>query len=314
MKLLPYFEDRFDDAVSKKTCQFVYEQASEFLGELLEYSDGMFEFCLQIGNSRHQHVDRVLQGLSRHNLAYLDSIKVLLASGCAEGCEPLLRSILESTFGIAHIVEEKSEERALAYKFARITRHIKHLRRGDLTHSAGKQLHTELANDAYSANVLSQVPAGMAVHASQLEAKVAADPAFAPIVAEWNRVKGKRQGDPEWYSLFGGANNIRELAKKLRWQSMYDFLYRDYSNAVHAGNTVERALTHGNELCPLRHPSKYLDAFSFAYCVTINGLEKLLGFYDVAKQEEMRKVILGVFEPKHQNIRAMIDEAFKGYK
>jgi hypothetical protein len=95
---------------------------------------------------------------------------------------------------------------------------------------------------------------------------------------------------------------------------MYDFLYRDWSNASHAGDTVERVLTGEAEISPLRYPSKYGDAFTFAYSVTINGLEKLVGFYDVAKQEELRRVILGAFQPRHQLIRAMIDEAFKDYK
>ena len=262
MKLLPYFEDRFDDdGASKEGCQLVYKVASDFLGELLKYADGLFAFCINIANGRQQHVDGALRGLERHNLAYLDSIKVLLANGCAEGCEPLLRSILEATFGIAHIVQERSEERALAYKLARAMRHIKHLRRGDLTHAAGQQLETDLANDVFSPNALKLIPPGMAAHASQLETKVRTDPTFAPIVAEWDRMKGNRQSDPEWYALFGGANNIRELAKKLRWQSLYDFLYRDWSNAVHAGNTLERVLTTEDELSPLRYPSQYVNAF-----------------------------------------------------
>jgi len=133
MKLLPFFEEHFDDG-SKANYRTICKIASEFLSELLKYSDQVFEFCMNIAAGRNRPADITLRGMVRHNLAYLDGVSVLLGNGCVETCEPLLRSILEATFGIGHIVADKHDERALAYQLARIKKKIKFLHRGDRSH------------------------------------------------------------------------------------------------------------------------------------------------------------------------------------
>ena len=37
-----------------------------------------------------------------------------------------------------------------------------------------------------------------------------------------------------WYSLFGGPNNLRDLARHLNLHAQYDVLYRQWSLATHA--------------------------------------------------------------------------------
>jgi hypothetical protein len=209
MKLLPFFVDHFDDD-SKANYRAICKRASEFLGELLKYSDEVFEFCMSIASGRNRPADDTLRGMVRHNMAYLDSVSVLLGSGCVESCEPLLRSILEATLGIGHIVEEKPDERALAYQLARIKRKIKFLQRGDRSHQVGRQLEAELATDEFSPGIHAHLPTDLGARAAKIESDLNAEAKFAPILLEWDRVK--RQKDPEWYTLFGAARDIRSLA------------------------------------------------------------------------------------------------------
>ena len=47
-------------------------------------------------------------------------------------------------------------------------------------------------------------------------------PDFQPIEAEWQRLKAlNKKRDPEWFSLFGGPKNVRELAIHLGMAGMY---------------------------------------------------------------------------------------------
>ncbi len=319
MKLLPIFEEGFDDnGKLQANYRHIRSVASKFITKLLKYGDEAFELCSKRADQTQRHADHVLLAFARHNAVYLDSTNALLATGCVEGCAPLLRSILDATFGIAHIVQDKHEERALAYQLARIKRRIKHLRRGDRSHPDGRQLEADLATDAFVPGVLSKLPNGLAAKAAELELQLQAKPEFAPILVEWERLKHppdrKRQPDPEWYNLFGGAKDIRGLAKQLNWQSLYDFFYRDWSNSAHAGDALDSYTTADNCLRPLRYPAGYAKVLSYAFMLYINGLEKVAGFYDAVMGSQVRDYAVKVLNPELVHTANQIEKALGAFK
>lgn len=318
MQLLPFFEDRFEDnGKSKTNYQHMRKTASEFISKVQKFGDEVFEHCSRHADKTQRIVDRVLLALARHNASQLDCINILLASGGVDGCSSLLRSILDATFGIAHIVQDKHQERALSYQLVRMKRFIKHLRRGDRTHPDGRQLETELATDAFVPDALSKLPPGLADKADKFERELNAKLEFVPILAEWERLKhfgGKTQKDPEWYTLFGGARDIRRLAKQLGWQSLYDFFYRDWSNTAHAGNALENYTTADNCLRPLRYPAGYASALSLAIPFYLNGLERLASFYDATLAGQVRTHGVAVLYPELVRIAGQIGTALQAFR
>lgn len=64
-------------------------------------------------------------------------------------------------------------------------------------------------------------------------------PKYAPIQAEWERVKKSKKGtgtkDPNWYALFGGLGDLRSLSLQIGKGSTYEILYRHWSDFAHAG-------------------------------------------------------------------------------
>jgi hypothetical protein len=102
--------------------------------------------------------DEVGAGFTHHNIVHLDSVALLLEKGAPEAAFPLLRSMLESYLGIAHIVEAQSNERTLAYKLSRIMRTIQSMRIRDTNHPEGKKLSGQLANDGFMAGLLEKTP------------------------------------------------------------------------------------------------------------------------------------------------------------
>ncbi|QEL17796.1 DUF5677 domain-containing protein [Limnoglobus roseus] len=290
----PFFEDYCEDNESLVKYRDLLAIGSEFLEEIVRFGNEVIHVCIKKAQGDTRRVHFTLLGLARHQLAYMDSANILLGKGCVEACLPLLRSMLESHLGIAHIVQDKHEDRALAYELVRIKRRLKELRMADKTHTDGKQLEAELASDALVAGILDKMPKDLSARAAVVEAKLA-DPKFAPILAEWERLKrpaGKsKQKDPEWFSLFGGGNSIRDLAKNLGSISLYAFIYKELSNSTHAATALDSFTEVGGDITQirqLRHPGGYHKLFRGVFMIFLISFDKLLEFYDKQQQGTFR--------------------------
>ncbi len=89
MKLLPFFEERFDDnGKSQANYRHIRSVASKFITKLLKYGDEAFELCSKRADQTQRHADHVLLALARHNAAYLDSVNALLVTGCVVTLQP----------------------------------------------------------------------------------------------------------------------------------------------------------------------------------------------------------------------------------
>ena len=285
----PFFEDE-----SLVKYHDLLAMGYEFLEKVVRFGNEVIHVCIKKAQGDTRRVHFTLLGLARHQLAYMDSVNVLLGKGCVEACLPLLRSMLESHLGVAHIVQGMHEERALAYELVQIKRRLKALRMVDKTHTDSKQLEAELASDVLFAGILDKMPKDLSVRAAVVEAKLD-NPIFVPILAEWDRLKrpaGKRkQKDPEWFRLFGGGNNIRELAKNLGSISLYDLMYKELSNSTHAAAALDGFAEVGgdiNQIRSLRHPGGYHKPFRGVFMIFLISFDKLLEFYDKQQQEAFR--------------------------
>ena len=316
MKLLPIFDDRFEDnGKSKENLRIMRGQVASFLTRLLNYADEAFEHCFKKGEKLGRWTDCSLMSLARHTLVYLDGITVHFSSGSVECCPPLIRSMLEATLGIAHIAQAHHEERALAYNLSRVMRNIKFNRMGDATTNAGKALRDELTTDAFIPDFFKKLPPGIGKRADDLETSLNADPTYAPILAEWNRLKGKQ--DPEWFTLFGGAKparSVRSLAKNLNWLALYAFVYKPFSDSVHAGNALEMYVTSDKSLRPLRYPARYADYLNTTFVIFIHALERLARFYDDSMGLQVRRHTQLVLMPELVELDKRLEHAVGEYK
>ena len=228
--------------------------------------------------------------LVRHVIESLDGVSVLVAEGCSQPCQPVLRSALEAILGLLYILETDTERRALAYQLAHAHKKIKLYDRLDPTTNAGKELRRVVAPDRCG-DLFNRLPiidypkliAGLQRMFTRTE--------FQPIEAEWQRIKAARGNkDPEWYALFGGPQNVRDLAIKVGLPAMYEFLYRYWSNEVHAGSAMEAIGKKDGDtvIRPIRHPEELQSAVNFAAQFSLLLAMKLVGFYAPTKLPEMR--------------------------
>lgn len=319
MNTVPYFDGLLRKPESVESLRQWRRHVAAALDGLLKYGDDAFGWCMSYAEKDGRPHHQSLLGLGRHILVYLDCAKVLLAQGCVEGCTPLLRSMLEATLGITHIAEERHEERGLAYQFARIKRRVKKLRMGDRTSREGQNVAAELVGDVYAPYLLGKLPTDLGTRADEIERRLAAERRFDPIAAEWERLKnppgGRPRGkDPEWYTLFSGADQIRTWTKRMNFVSVYLFIYKDMSSEAHAGDTVQTLTTSRGMLRPLRYPHDFHGAVQLAFLWFINGFEKLTAFYDPGLGEQFRAYILGTLHPEFVELIGGLRKAFEAYK
>ena len=150
--------------------------------------------------------------LTRHVIEYVDGVAILISQGGSQPCLPLLRRALEATMGVMYILKADTKRRALAYQVAHTHRKLKLYDQLDPTTDEGKRLRAYLGADADE--IFNKVPIEFwpkLLKQIQSLTGMLANADYAPIEQEWQATKKK---EPNWYSLFGGPQNARELVKR----------------------------------------------------------------------------------------------------
>jgi hypothetical protein len=203
--------------------------------------------------------------LMRHIVETVDGVSVLVAKGSKDNCGLLLRSSFEAMAGIVYILKADTERRALAYQVAHIHRKIKLYRKFVPTDDVGRQLRVDLKDD----QLVSFFDLPITDWQKRIDGlkRTFAMPEYAPIQAEWERLKKERKGDPNWYTLFGGPSDMRKLALDIGRGSFYEILYRPWSDFTHAegvfGN-ISQGADDDVLMKPVRSPKGIEQACNFA--------------------------------------------------
>jgi hypothetical protein len=296
--LLPSDEEREWLA---RTCQ----KFADFIQDCilcLQMAYGLVEEASARGTSSH-HATVYL--LTRHAIESLDGVSVLVSKGCSQPCQPLLRSALEAMLGIFYILDADSERRGLAYQLAHAHRKITIYQRLDESTDAGRQLRRNLAADP-CADILDGLPAfDYRTMIAGLQGMFTR-PEFQPLEAEWQRLKAARNNrDPEWFALFGGPTSVRDLSIRGGALAMYEFLYRAWSNEVHAGSALDAIgqKDGATVIRPIRHPEELQSAVNFAGHFSLALAKKIVVAYQPAKMTELRTLYVDNIRKRATELR-----------
>lgn len=219
--------------------------------------------------------------LMRHVIEAIDGVSLLVAKGSVENCGPLLRSAFEALAGILYILKADTERRALAYQVGHVHKKIRLYRKFIPTDDVGRTLRDELKADPL-VSFFDNPQFDWQKMIDNLE-KTFTKPEYAPIEAEWDRVKKGKKGtgkkDPNWYFLFGGPSDLRALSLQIGKGSFYEILYRHWSDFAHAGgafSTVSKGAVVGVTIKPIRCPEGVEQACTFAYQICVETVAETL--------------------------------------
>jgi hypothetical protein len=277
-----YFADQLTPGCDKSGYDAILRRFADLIVEAIKLLREGWKIAevASFPEQKHHHV--TVQVLTRHVCEFLDGVSVLAEQGCGEPAKPLLRSAFEAMLGIQYILEADSERRGLAYQVAHAHRRMSLYRKLDPDEQAGKELRKTLANDPLAAGM--QWPTvDMKPLITNFDSMVN-KPEFVPINQEWLKHKGRAS----WFSLFGGPRDIRALALHLKHAAMYEFLYRHWSNSVHAGDCFSNVAGKSGAVVirPIRHPEGLQQSVVMAVglCLSVNRI--LLDRYGTAEQKE----------------------------
>ena len=173
----------------------------------------------------------------RHFLELVDAISILIAQSSVDPCKPLLRSMLETYFSLAYMLETDVANRGMSFLVWHIHKQIKAHMRNDSTSEMGKQLRKKLSDDKLTGNLRLPDDPQSSVKIAALEA-THQESAYQQAEQEYQRLRSSNEKNPPWYRFYGGPKNIEEMANHLNLMALYDVVYRRWSGPTHGTDVI----------------------------------------------------------------------------
>jgi Family of unknown function (DUF5677) len=301
-----FFADLLQNNQDKKTIEKTCDDFATFISDCVKSLIDVYNVAVKKAEANKSNHQITVFLLARHAIESLDAVSVLVSKGCSNPCQPLLRSTLEATLGIFYILKEDTARRAFAYQIAHYHRRLSLYRKMDPATQAGQEFRKYFKDDPLVGSIIDDMSH---IDVNRMAANVEAllqKPELQPIEDEWKKAK-KKKSDPEWYSLFDGPSNLRELAKHvgLLFPGMYEFLYRYWSNEVHAGSAMNATgKKMGQQVIrPIRHPEELQQAVNLASSLGVFLCTKLLETFAPEKLDAFRVEYQQTLQPRSRALR-----------
>lgn len=207
-----------------------------------------------------------------HLIELADAVEILLESSSVHPAKLLLRSMFEATLTIEYLFKADTKRRCFAWLVCRAHRELSAYEVMSSNTQAGGLFRRESENDEIEMD-LELVPQEDLDEAIANLRQLLRQDNYAEAEAEYRRLSKRRK--PEWHSFYGGPITIRDLAKTLGQLRTYQFLYKTWSELVHAGDGG-RWLTKTSSGQPafhaLRNPVDFLQVANVAISLLLSGM------------------------------------------
>lgn len=203
---------------------------SPLLQEVINFATNVFIRCMSYSESE-ENTDLAPFALYRHIMELADGVEVLLASACPVPAIPLLRSTFEALLSLEYITEDSDlyERRSLTWLASYVRKRLSMYESLVVSTSRGQQFLESIEQDRTITDFPMPPPEQVESAIENLHQLLSRDQ-FTEIQSQF----ASEGAFTRWYSLFGGPNNLRDLARHLNLHAQYDVLYRQWSLATHA--------------------------------------------------------------------------------
>ena len=254
----------------------LFPDAAPLLREIVNFGTNTFVRCLSAAQGAPNE-DMAPFAIYRHVLEMTDSIEVLVSNGCAAAADPPLRSSFEALMSIEYILEPGAAyiARSLSWLAAHARRRLRSYRNLLGTSPEKSKFLKAILEDKTVVDFpplpQEEIKAGI----DRMEHLLAREQ-FNDIQAEFSRGKGEQ----EWFQLFDGPADRRELARHLGRTAQYDILYRRWSTSAHANDFfpfITRDRSGETAVRGLRDVASTNQVTTFATTFAIDATRALLG-------------------------------------
>jgi len=173
----------------------------------------------------------------RNYLEQLDACSILIKYACVEPAHNLIRTALENFFYIQYLLEEDFERRSRFFLVWNAYRTKAYYEKADGKSESYLDLVKTYKEDKFLSNFKPIIIPDIEP-LKQNSQEFLDLPKYKGISQEYQKKLIKRNR-PEWYSLFNGPNNIKELADHLKYPAFYKILYQSLSSSTHGTNIIQ---------------------------------------------------------------------------
>ena len=142
-----------------------------------------------------------------------------------------------------------------------------------------------------------------ATHLTEVN-RVLAQPDLQAIDLEFNRVRGLRKRDPEWYEL-EGVKSIRQIAEQVGRLAEYEAFYSKGSQVTHSGTYKDHVRFANGQVRfkPIRHLESINLLLNFIVCVAVGTYKHVLQSYRPAEVPAFQKKYIEDWREPFQNVQ-----------
>lgn len=223
-----------DRAASEREIRSLASVACPLLDELTNVGTIVWGHC-QDSDSADQEPTFPILASFLHMLEMNDAVSELLRHSCSWASVPACRSLFEALLSIEFIAERDSNDRAAAWWVAYLHSARRTIEMGDHRTAAGQEFLATVQKDK-TLGGWGEVSEAVMDRFYESTQGMLAHPRYRAASDEYQAVKKRLHRRPNWYTLFGGPQDIRALAYRLERGAQYELLYRQWSDVVHPMN------------------------------------------------------------------------------
>jgi hypothetical protein len=283
-----------------------FSKQLELLRSLANYGSNLV--VRSYHSSTKQLADIVVCGvLLKQVVAMVDASEVLLSNGISHAAHLPARTAFEASVYADFILFSDSERKAMHYMVANYRNERLWAQRA--TKGSPQAIEFEPVSASIGFDLHASRPSldsEAQLHLQEVN-RILAQPDFRAIDEAFNATrKGKRKGDPEWYSLLG-YSSIRKLAESVGRIAEYECFYAKGSSITHSAAYKDHLAFHGKEVRfkPVRHIAE-MDAIVKALGTTaLTTYRNILRKYRPGEIPALNRQYLREWREPFQNVKAV---------
>ena len=240
------FPTILDRTEPKKVVSENFNDHIELLKELANYGSRLI--LRSFSKSERRQIDIIIiPVLFKQFVSMIDAIQILLQEGNVYAANLPLRTLYENQLYLHWILEKETAKRASQY-------YVWHLRRKlklNLSYIEGtpenNEFQQKIAGSPFNKIVDKAIPIKSKIIKKNKEIeKILNSTKYCDINAEFDRLKGTKKNDVNWYQPWG-PNSISDLAERLGKGGEYIIFYSDLSNITHC-HSVDQMISYKSDM------------------------------------------------------------------
>jgi hypothetical protein len=293
------------EEAKKEVAQHFSDQI-KLLNDMLEYGANLI--LRAFNSSRKELTDIVVCGvLLKQIVSMLAAVRTLIENGMVQAAFLPARAAFEAWIYSEWIILSDADRKARFYIVSNLRNERLWALRGiqgtpegaefdHIPRSIGLDIH---ANNPTLNN-------GAKKQLSEIN-QILAEPDFIEIDQEFEKRKGKRKLDLQWYKLVGGCKSIRDLAKAVGRLAEYETFYNMGSKITHSASFRDQILFGKNvvHFKPIPNLEGIENLLSFIFNVAIKSFLSTLQYYRPSEVQRFGQKYAAEWRKSFQNIKSV---------